>query len=201
MAFIELCPLVCTDQVLCLCSDPPQPPWLCVCRLQPRQGTGRAPCDPRREHPFHNRNHRLSFAGWDAFSHFLVDFVLEYIQVIGGSHSNNVVVGVPSRVQNLLIEVQTIHTDLVLLPLPAWTHSPRLQTGSRLAVLSGSFQGHVPPRVSVKHPEEVVVGPCHDSTVQTEREARVKPAGTWHPATALNPAQDKPCGHWYSCTT
>lgn len=126
----------------------------------------------------------------ETFACFLVDFVLEYVQVVGGSHGNNVVGRMPGRVQNLLIEVQTVHTDLVLLPLPSWTHSPGLQTGSRLAVLSGSFQGHVPPRVSVKHPEEVVVGPRHDRTVQTEREECV----SWQALDALPQhwAQHKP---------
>lgn len=56
----------------------------------------------------------------------LVDFVLEYVQVVGGSHGDNVLRRVPGRVQDLLIEVQTVHTNLVLLSLTACTHFPRL---------------------------------------------------------------------------
>lgn len=56
----------------------------------------------------------------------LVDFVLEYVQVIGGGYSNDALRGVPGWVEDLLIEVQTVHTNLVFLPLAARTYFPRL---------------------------------------------------------------------------
>ena len=41
----------------------------------------------------------------------LVQFVLEYVQIIGGGHRDDVVQGVPGRVEDLLVKVQTIYTD------------------------------------------------------------------------------------------
>lgn len=98
----------------------------------------------------------------------LVDFVLEYVQVIGGSHGNDIVRGVPGRVQDLLVEVQTVHTDLIFLPLTPCTHLPGFEAGAWFAALSRGLQGHIPPCVSIKHSEEVVVGPGHDGAVQNK---------------------------------
>lgn len=64
----------------------------------------------------------------------LVQFVLEYVQVIGGGHCDYVVQGVPGSMEDLLVKVQTVYTDLVLFALPTCTHFARLQNGPRLAV-------------------------------------------------------------------
>lgn len=176
MAFIELCPSVCTDPVLC-CAATPTASLAVGMRAPIEEGRRARTLRSTERTPLPQQKPQAELCRMRCALTSLVDFVLEYVQVVGGGHRNDVVSGVPRRVQNLLIEVQTVHTDLVLLPLPAWAHSPRLQTGSRLAVLSGSFQGHVPPRVSVKHPEEVVVGSRHDRTAQTER-STCEPAGT-----------------------
>lgn len=100
----------------------------------------------------------------------LINFVLEYIQVIGGSYSNNALHGVPGCVKDLLIEVQTVHANLILLPLTPCAHFPGLQVRSGLAVLSRGFQCNIPPSVSIKHSKEVVVGPRHNGTVQERKE-------------------------------
>lgn len=96
---------------------------------------------------------------------FLVDYVLEYVWVVGSSQGNHVVGRVPGQVHNLLIESRLsslIWSSLLFPP----GHSPRFQPGSRLILLSKSFQNHVTPPVSVKEPEEVVVGPHHDPSIR-----------------------------------
>lgn len=76
----------------------------------------------------------------------------------------------PCCVKDLLVEVQTVNAYLVLLPLAPRADLARLQHGAGLAAFAGGLQGDVPARVAVKHPEEVVVGPSHDSAVQRRRE-------------------------------
>lgn len=100
--------------------------------------------------------------------HNLVHFILEYVEVVGGCHSDDVVLRVPGCVQDLLVEVQTVHADLVLLAFPARTHLPGLQHLQRLAVLTGCLQGHVSVLATVEHPEEVVVGAGHYHTNEEE---------------------------------
>lgn len=94
----------------------------------------------------------------------LVDFVLENVQVVGGCHSNHIIFGVPGSVEDLLIEVQAVHADLVLLPLAPCGHFARFERSPRFAALPGRLQCDVPPGVAVKHSEEVVVGAGHDGT-------------------------------------
>ena len=96
----------------------------------------------------------------------LVHFVLEYVEVVGGCHSDDIVLRVPGSVEDFLVEVQAVYTDLVLLPLPAGTHLAGLQDLPWLTALPGRLQGHVPPLAPVKHPEEVVVRACHHHTVE-----------------------------------
>ena len=48
--------------------------------------------------------------------------LLEQEQVVGGGYRDDVLLGVPGRVQDLLVEVETVHGDLVLLPLASRTH-------------------------------------------------------------------------------
>lgn len=105
----------------------------------------------------------------------LVDFVLENVQVVGGCHSNHVIFGVPGSVEDLLIEVQAVHADLVFLPLAPRGHFARFERSSRFAALPGRLQCDVPPGVAVEHSEEVVVGASHDGT----EEGRSGGAETW----------------------
>lgn len=100
----------------------------------------------------------------------LVDLVLEYVEVVGGGHGDDVLRRVPGAVQDLLAEVQAVHTDLVLASLASHTHLPGLQDGPGLAVLPRRLQGHVTLGVAVEHAEEVVVGAGHDHTTERERE-------------------------------
>lgn len=109
--------------------------------------------------------------------HLLVEFVLEDVQVVGGSDGDDVLRGVPGRVQDLLGEVQAVHADVILASFPALADAPRLEHGPGLTALPGRLQGHVTVGVPVKHPEEIVVGPSHDHTGRggwRERERRVE---------------------------
>lgn len=107
----------------------------------------------------------------------LVDFVLEYIQVVGSGHGNDILLGVPCGVQDLLVEIQAVHTDLVLLPLAAGAHLPGLQNGTGFTVLPGRLQRDISPGVPVEHPEEVVIGAGHDGTAERGRERQTERGG------------------------
>ena len=111
-------------------------------------------------------------------------FVLEDVEVVDGRHGDDVVVGVPGRVQDLLVEVQTVHADLVLLALAAAATAAaagadpaRLQQLQRQVVLAGRLQGGVTPLGAVEHAEEVVVRARHDNAERgRERERQRRPS-------------------------
>lgn len=96
--------------------------------------------------------------------HVRIDLILEDVQVVGGRNGDDILGWVPGRVQDLLGEVQAVHTDVITPPLAAHTHAPGLEHGPGFAALSGGLQGHIPLGVAVEHAEEVVVGPGHDDT-------------------------------------
>lgn len=87
----------------------------------------------------------------------LVHFILEYVEVVGRCHRNDVVLGMPGSVQDLLIEVQTIHADFILFAFAACAHLAGLQDLHGLAVFTGRLQCHVPSVAAIEHPEEVVI--------------------------------------------
>lgn len=91
----------------------------------------------------------------------LVHLVLEYVEVVGRRHCDDVVLGVPGAVQDFLVEVQTVHADLVLLALAPGADLAGLEGLQGLAVLAGCLQGDVPSVAAVEHPEEVVVRARH----------------------------------------
>lgn len=90
------------------------------------------------------------------------DTILEDVQVVGGCYGDDVLRWVPSHVQDFLTKVQAINAHISTATLTASIHSPGPQHGPRLATFSPSLQGHAPPCLPVKHPEEAVVSPCHD---------------------------------------
>lgn len=105
--------------------------------------------------------------------HLGAEFVLEDVQVVGGGDGDDVLRGVPSRVQDLLGEVQAVHADVVLSPLASGgADPPRLQDGSRFAALPRGLQGHVAFGVAVEHSEKVVVGSRHDDAGQTKKQRK-----------------------------
>lgn len=67
--------------------------------------------------------------------------------------------------QDLLVEVQTVHADFVFFPLAAGTDLSRLEHRLRLDDVPGRFQRDVLLAVAVEHAEEVVVAAGHDRTV------------------------------------
>lgn len=52
----------------------------------------------------------------------LVHFVLEYVEVVGSRHCDDVVLGMPRSVKDLLVEVQTVHADFILLTFATSAH-------------------------------------------------------------------------------
>lgn len=97
----------------------------------------------------------------------LVHFILEYVEVVGRCHRNDVVLGMPGSVQDLLIEVQTIHADFILFAFAACAHLAGLQDLHGLAVFTGRLQCHVPSVAAIEHPEEVVIWAGHHHTAQS----------------------------------
>lgn len=95
------------------------------------------------------------------------EFVLEQEQVVGCRHSDHIFCRVPGRVQDLLVEVQTVNVDLVFPALAARADLAWFKHSLGFRDLSGSFERDLLPRVSVKHAEEVVVGASHDGRVIT----------------------------------
>ena len=95
--------------------------------------------------------------GYEGFIEYLLQFVLKYIEVVSGGHGDDVVLRVPGRVEDLLVKVQAVYTDLVLLALPTCAHLAGLEHRTRLTAFPRRLQGHILPVASVKHPEEVVV--------------------------------------------
>lgn len=105
---------------------------------------------------------RLPHCGWGHVDPphcrlWLIHLVLEYVEVVCGRHSDDVVLGVPGGVEDLLVEVQTVHADFVLLAFATRRHLAGFKYLHGLAILSGCLQGQVPPLAAVEHPEEVVV--------------------------------------------
>lgn len=68
--------------------------------------------------------------------------------------------------QDLFAKVQAVNTDLVFSPLAPHAHFSRFQDGPGFAVFPRGLQGNITLGVSVKHPEEVVVGAGHDDTAR-----------------------------------
>lgn len=73
--------------------------------------------------------------GSERFNATLVQFFLEYVQIVGGGYSDDVVQGMPGSVEDLLVKVQTVYTDLILFALPTCAHFARFQDRPWLAVL------------------------------------------------------------------
>lgn len=90
--------------------------------------------------------------------------VLKDEQVVAGCNGDDVVRWMPCRVQDLLPEVQAVHTDIVLPPLLPHTHAARPEHRTPLTHLPARLQSHVTPTRSVKHPKEIIICPCHDDT-------------------------------------
>ena len=52
----------------------------------------------------------------------LLVILLEEEEIVGGGHRDDVLLRVPGGVQDLLVEVQAVHGDLIFFPLPTRTH-------------------------------------------------------------------------------
>lgn len=96
--------------------------------------------------------------------------VLKDEQVVAGCDGDDVVGWMPCCVQDLLPEVQAVHTDIIVPPLLPHTHTARPEHGAPLTHLPTRLQRHVTPTRSVKHPEEIIIRPCHDDTERDKEE-------------------------------
>lgn len=76
----------------------------------------------------------------------------------------------PSCMQDLFAEVQTVHANFVFPPFAPNAHFAGLEYGPGFAVFPRGLQGYVTLGVAVKHSEKIVVGTGHYDTVkQVER--------------------------------
>lgn len=103
--------------------------------------------------------------------HLRVQFVLENVQIVGGSDGDDVLGRVPRCVEDLLGKVQAVDADVILTALPSGGADPSgLEDSPGFAALPRCFQGHVTLGVPVEHTEEVVVGSCHDDADEQNRD-------------------------------
>jgi len=91
--------------------------------------------------------------------------LLKQKEIVGSCHRDDVLLRMPGRVQDLLVEVQTVHGDLVLLPLAPGAHLAWFEHCLWFSNFSRCFQCHFLPRIAIKHSEKVVVTSCHDGGV------------------------------------
>lgn len=117
----------------------------------------------------------VSIADIRSLMHLRVEFVLEDVQVVGGGDGDDVLGRVPGCMEDLLGEVQAVHTDVVLPALSSSrADSPRLQDRSGFAAFSRCLQGHVAFGVPVEHAEEVVVGSGHNHAEKRKRREQIR---------------------------
>lgn len=82
-------------------------------------------------------NSFVSTADFRSLMHLRVEFVLEDVQVVGGGDGDDVLIRMPGCVEDLLGEVQAVHTDVVLPALSSsGTDPPWLKDSSGFAALS-----------------------------------------------------------------
>lgn len=85
------------------------------------------------------------------------EFVLEYEQVVGGGDGDDVLGRMPSCVQDLLVEIEVVDTDLILFPFAACANLLGLEDRFGSSDLARRLQRHIPLRRPVEHAEKVVV--------------------------------------------
>ena len=82
---------------------------------------------------------------------------LKEIQIICGCHSNNVLLWMPSSVENLVAKVQAFHCYIIFLSLACDSYSSWFQDLPWLAEFSTSLQAQVLLASAIKNMKEVVV--------------------------------------------
>jgi len=92
--------------------------------------------------------------------------LLEEEEIVCGRHGDNILLWMPGSVEDLLVEIETVHRDLVLFPLPTRTYLSRFEHCLWLGHFSGGLQRHLFTRAPVKHSEEVVIATGHDGRVR-----------------------------------
>ena len=104
--------------------------------------------------------------------------LLKQKEIVGSCHRDDVLLRMPGRVQDLLVEVQTVHGDLVLLPLAPGAHLQHTvklidiykKSRTHLAWFehclwfsnfSRCFQCHFLPRIAIKHSKNIILRYVH----------------------------------------
>ncbi len=83
--------------------------------------------------------------------------VLEDIEVVGRGERDDVMHGMPGRMQYFAIEIETVRGDLVLLLLGRHGDTFRFQQGAWFRDLRTRFQCQLARRVAFEYAKEVVV--------------------------------------------
>ena len=94
---------------------------------------------------------------------------LKEVKVVRGGKREDPVRRMPSGVEDLAVEVETVDADLVLLALAAGTNAAWPQRLAWLKVFTVRLEGHIAPRLTVKDAEEVVVGAGDDISATVAR--------------------------------
>ena len=90
------------------------------------------------------------------------------VEVVGGGHSEDVVLGMPGGMQDFFVEVEAIDGNFVLLPFVRHANLARFQDLTRSHVFARRLESRLPLGCApVEHPKEVVVTPRHDLSIVT----------------------------------
>lgn len=89
---------------------------------------------------------------------------MKEIEIICGSYGQDIVLGVPFCMQDLAVEVQTLHTDFILSLSPCRGHSLVAENSSQSGHISRRLITILTVRLPVKYPEEIVVCTSYDFT-------------------------------------
>ena len=87
------------------------------------------------------------------------------VEIVGGGDGEDVILGMPGGVQNLLVEVEAVDGDFVLAPFVGRRYLARFEHAPGPNGLARGLESGVVFRVAVEQPEEVVVASGHDLTV------------------------------------
>lgn len=91
--------------------------------------------------------------------------VLEYEQVVSGCDGYDVLGRMPGRVENFLVEIQTVDTDLVLFSFASRANLLGFECRLGSGNFSRSLQRDIAFGSAIKHAKEIVIRPRQDGLV------------------------------------
>lgn len=97
----------------------------------------------------------------------LLELILKYKQIVCGGDGNDVLLWMPGGMQNLFVEIEAVHTDLVLLSFATGAHFAWLQHHFGFDNVTRCLERQFldGAAVAIKHAEKVVVAAGHDRRV------------------------------------